>query len=233
MSDTLALPATYESESEAADKYRRILAMLTPENSAGEQIDVFGEISKLIKIADGLFEALQPIGSAHRRCASTLVGNVRNMKSQGEEDRVLADWYRFIREPKASSPATLPKDQWIVVGRPGDMGSLSGTSLDEAIDKAMRDKSYTYDAAEGPLLCYQVGEQDWVAAQNAAQALAVYAENSGDWLREDTDDLEVVLADDAMLDQEWVDEDPPHQRAGTLREWLAEATDPTYLNGTE
>jgi len=122
MSDTLALPATYESESEAADKYRRILAMLTPENSAGEQIDVFGEISKLIKIADGLFEALQPIGSAHRRCASTLVGNVRNMKSQGEEDRVLADWYRFIREPKASSPATLPKDQWIVVEAPATWG---------------------------------------------------------------------------------------------------------------
>jgi len=59
------------------------------------------------------------------------------------------------------------------------------------------------------------------------------AEYSGDWLRQDTDDFEVELASDKMLDLVWIDEDPPHAAAGTLRQWLAEAAEPSYLNGTE
>ena len=44
---------------------------------------------------------------------------------------------------------------------------------------------------------------------------------------------EVELVDEAKLDKQWVDEDPPHAECGCLRQWLAEAKEPTYLIGTE
>ncbi|MNF54653.1 hypothetical protein D3C85_921850 [compost metagenome] len=218
-----------EVKAEDANSYCRILTLLEME----EEGDPVPMIEKLIRIADGLFDALQPIGSNYRHCPSTLLTNVVNMKRHGEEDRVLADRYRFLREPKASAPETLPEEKWIVVGCAGHEDILSGEALDKAIDEAMKAKSYEYDPEGGPLLCYQVGDQDWVAAQNPEQALAVLAEYSGDWLREDTEGLEVELSSDKMLDLVWTEEDPPHAAAGTLRQWLAEATEPCYLNGTE
>jgi hypothetical protein len=218
-----------EVKAEDANSYCRILTLLEME----EEGDPVAMIEKLIRIADGLFDALQPIGSNYRHCPSTLLTNVVNMKRHGEEDRVLADRYRFLREPKASAPETLPEEKWIVVGCAGHEDILPGEALDKAIDEAMKAKSYQYDPEGGPLLCYQVGDQDWVAAQNPEQALAVLAEYSGDWLREDTEGLEVELSSDKMLDLVWTEEDPPHAAAGTLRQWLAEATEPCYLNGTE
>lgn len=218
-----------EVKAEDANNYCRILTLLEME----EEGDPVVTIENLVRIADGLFGALQPIGSNYRRCPSTLLTNVVNMKRHGEEDRVLADRYRFLREPKASAPETLPEEKWIVVGCAGYEDILSGEALDKVIDEAMKAKGYEYDPEGGPLLCYQVGESDWVAAQNPEQALAVLAEYNGDWLRQDTDDYEVELASDKMLDLQWTGEDPPHATAGSLRQWLVEATEPSYLNGTE
>ncbi|WP_414924180.1 hypothetical protein [Pseudomonas sp. IT-P291] len=218
-----------EVKAEDANSYCRILTLLEME----EEGDPVAMIEKLIRIADGLFDALQPIGSNYRRCPSTLLTNVVNMKRHAEEDRVQADRYRFLREPKASAPETLPEEKWIVVGRAGHEDILSHEALDKVIDDAMKAKAYEYDPEGGPLLCYQVGDQDWVAAQNPEQALAVLAEFSGDWLRQETDDFDTELASDKMLDLQWTDEDPPHAVVGTLRQWLAEATEPCYLNGTE
>jgi hypothetical protein len=218
-----------EVKAEDANNHCRILALLEME----EEGDPVTMVEKLVRIADGLFDALQPIGSNYRRCPSTLLTNVVNMKRHAEEDRVLADRYRFLREPKASAPETLPEEKWIVVGCTGPEDTLSGEALDKAIDEAMKAKAYEYDPEGGSLLCYQVGEQDWVAAQNPEQALAVLAEYNGDWLHQDTADYEIELASDKMLDLVWTEEDPPHAAAGTLRQWLAEATEPSYLNGTE
>ncbi|MGH8417984.1 MAG: hypothetical protein ACRER8_11990 [Pseudomonas sp.] len=212
-----------------ANNYCRILTLLEME----EEGDPVAMVEHLVRIADGLFNALQPVGSNYRRCPSTLLTNVVNMKHNAEKERGLADRYRFLREPKASAPETLPEEKWIVVGYAGHEDILSGEALDKAIDEAIRAKAYEYDPEGGPLLCYQVGEQDWVAAQNPEQALAVLAEYIGDWLHQDTADYEVELASDQMLDLQWTDEDPPHAAAGSLRQWLADATEPTYLNGTE
>ncbi|MCF5164644.1 hypothetical protein GIW45_11320 [Pseudomonas congelans] len=86
--------------------------------------------------------------------------------------------------------------------------------------------------ARPALLCFQVGEQDWVAAVDEAGARQVLEEMNGeepgayhDW--------DVELTSESMLDKQWVDEDPPHAECGCLRQWLAEANEPTYLAGVE
>lgn len=208
--------------------YQQILNLLKLQD--GE--DPVEAVYKLIRIADGVFEALQPIGQNHRRCPGTIIANVDGLKRHHDEDRPLADRYRFLREPKASAPVTLPEQEWIVVGMASHEDVLHGADLDRAIDEAMAGKRYSFDPEDGPLLCYQVGECDWVAAQNPEQALAVMAEMSGDWLHENTDDFDVELASDSALDQEWRDEDE-HFAVGTLRQWLGEAKEPCYLSGVE
>lgn len=172
-------------------------------------------------------------GLSSNHSLSTLLANVEGLKRSHEKDSPLADRYRFLREPKASAPVTLPEEQWIVVGAAGHEDVLSGAELDKAIDSAMSSKRYTFKYDDGPLICFKVGDQDWVAAQNPAQALAVLAEHYGDWLHEHSDDYEVDLASDSDHDQQWQDEDAPGVPAGSLRQWLAEATEPCYLNGTE
>jgi|GEM_PF-2563399 len=172
-------------------------------------------------------------GLSSNHSLSTLLANVEGLKRRHDEGSPLADRYRFLREPKASAPETLPEEKWIVVGCAGHQNILSREALDKAIDEAMKSKAYEYDPEGGPLLCYRVGEQDWVAAQNPEQALAVLAEYNGDWLHEHSDDYDVVLTRDSELDQQWQDEDAPGTPAGSLRQWLAEATEPCYLNGVE
>lgn len=172
-------------------------------------------------------------GLSSNHSLSTLIANVQGLKSRADKDAPLADRYRFLREPKASAPVTLPEEQWIVVGIAGHEDVLSGAELDEAIDGAMKSKSYTFRYDDGPLLCFKVGDQDWVAAQNPAQALAVLAEHNGDWLHENSDDYDVALCSEAELDQQWQDEDDPGVSVGSLRQWLSEATEPCYLNGVE
>jgi hypothetical protein len=86
---------------------------------------------------------------------------------------------------------------------------------------------------ERPLLsCFQVGESDWVAATDEDEARRILAEMNGDDPA-DYADWDVELTSESMLDKQWVDEDPPHAECGCLRQWLAEATEPTYLMGTE
>ena len=85
---------------------------------------------------------------------------------------------------------------------------------------------------ETVLKCYQVGDLDYVAATNEDEARKVLAEMNGDDPAEDAD-WDVDLVGDAKLDKQWVDEDPPHAECGCLRQWLAEATAPAYLIGTE
>lgn len=218
----------HEAQSQALVNYQKILDLLDLQE--GE--DPVGEVGKLLQIADGIYEALQPIGSCHRRSPSTLVTNVVNMKENAKRDRLFADSYRFLREPKACAPLTLPVEQRFVVSlAKGE--ALQGEQLDQAIQDSLRRKGYTYDPNDGPLQCYQVGESDWVAAQSPAQAVAVMVHYSGDWLHENTDGYEAELASDSRLDEIWYEEDDPKVRAGTLREWLAEAREPSYLNGIE
>ena len=85
---------------------------------------------------------------------------------------------------------------------------------------------------ETVLKCYQVGDLDYVAATNEDEARKVLAGMNGDDPAEYAD-WEVDLVGDAKLDKQWVDEDPPHAECGCLRQWLAEATKPCYLVGTE
>lgn len=83
-----------------------------------------------------------------------------------------------------------------------------------------------------PLRCYQVGDCDWFAATSSEQALELMREMVGDedW---DASDYVVTLTSDEMLDMRWREEDEPSKDAGSLREWLAEAKEPGWLNGTE
>ena len=85
---------------------------------------------------------------------------------------------------------------------------------------------------ETVLKCYQVGDLDYVAATNEDEARKVLAEMNGEDPAEYAD-WDVDLVDEAKLDKQWVDEDPPHDECGCLRQWLAEATKPCYLVGTE
>lgn len=82
------------------------------------------------------------------------------------------------------------------------------------------------------LRCYSVGDQDWVAATGEDEARRVLAEMNADDPAEYAD-WDVELTIETMLDRQWTDEDPPHAECGCLRDWLAEATEPTYLMGTE
>ncbi|KAA0995499.1 hypothetical protein FQ192_10700 [Pseudomonas sp. ANT_J12] len=86
--------------------------------------------------------------------------------------------------------------------------------------------------ARPDLRCYSVGDQDWVAATSEDEARRVLAEMNGDDPAEYAD-WDVELTSDKTLDMQWTDEDPPHAECGCLRDWLAEATEPTYLMGTE
>ena len=83
-----------------------------------------------------------------------------------------------------------------------------------------------------PLRCYQVGDYDWFAATSPEQALELMREIVGDeeW---DASDYEVTLSSDELLDKRWREEDEPDKDAGSLREWLAEAKEPVWLNGIE
>ncbi|UZE14746.1 hypothetical protein [Pseudomonas sp. B21-053] len=86
--------------------------------------------------------------------------------------------------------------------------------------------------ARPDLRCYSVGDQDWVAATSKDEARHVLAAMNGDDPAEYAD-WDVELASDKTLDMQWTDEEPPHAECGCLRDWLAEAIEPTYLMGTE
>jgi len=83
-----------------------------------------------------------------------------------------------------------------------------------------------------PLRCYQVGDCDWFAATSAEQALELMREVVGDdmW---DPEDYEPELSSEELLDKRWVEEDEPGKDSGSLREWLAAATEPGWIGGTE
>ena len=82
------------------------------------------------------------------------------------------------------------------------------------------------------LLCFQVGECDWVAARDEDEARRALAEIKGCDPSEYAD-LDVELTSETFLDKQWVDEESPHAECGCLRQWLAETTEPSYLIGTE
>ena len=86
--------------------------------------------------------------------------------------------------------------------------------------------------ARPDLRCYSVGDQDWVAATSEDEARRVLAEMN-DYDPVDYADWDVEQTSEAMLDRQWTDEVPPHAECGCLRDWLAEATEPTYLMGSE
>lgn len=83
-----------------------------------------------------------------------------------------------------------------------------------------------------PLCCYQVGDCDWFAATSPEQALELMREmaDEEDW---DPSDYKVTLSSDEILDKRWREEDEPDKDVGSLREWLAEAEGPGWLNGIE
>lgn len=83
-----------------------------------------------------------------------------------------------------------------------------------------------------PLRCYQVGDCDWFAATSPEQALELMREiaDDEDW---DPRDYQVTLSSEEMLDKRWREEDEPDKDAGSLRQWLAEAEEPGWINGIE
>lgn len=83
-----------------------------------------------------------------------------------------------------------------------------------------------------PLRCYQVGDYDWFAATSPEQAQELMREIVGDedW---DASDYQVTLSSDELLDKRWREEDEPDKDAGSLREWLAAAEKPGWINGIE
>ena len=85
---------------------------------------------------------------------------------------------------------------------------------------------------ETVLKCYQVGDVDYVAATDENEARKVLAEMNGEDPVEYAD-WDVELVDEAKLDKQSVDEDPPHAECGCLRQWLAKANEPAYLIGAE
>jgi len=85
---------------------------------------------------------------------------------------------------------------------------------------------------ENELKCYAVGDCDWVAAFDEAGARRVLEEMNGEESGA-YGDWEVELVSDEWLDKPWCDEDDRTKIVGTLREYLAAATEPTYLAGTE
>ena len=79
---------------------------------------------------------------------------------------------------------------------------------------------------------YAVGDCDFVAAFDEDGAIAVLANTNGDEPINYAD-WDVELVDDEQLDKPWCDEDDRTKIVGTLREWLAAATEPTWFAGTE
>ena len=84
-----------------------------------------------------------------------------------------------------------------------------------------------------PLRCYQVGDCDWFAASSPEEALTLMREIVGDEDGWDPEDYEVELTSEELLDKRWVEEDEPGNDAGSLREWLAAASEPGWISGTE
>lgn len=80
------------------------------------------------------------------------------------------------------------------------------------------------------LHCYLVGDHDYYAANSALEAEQLHLDQNE--LEEvDRESAQLVLG--ALLDKPWQDENNPGVAAGTLREWLAEASAPGWLSGTE
>ncbi|MEG0868982.1 MAG: hypothetical protein RSD49_01425 [Hafnia sp.] len=77
------------------------------------------------------------------------------------------------------------------------------------------------------LRCFQVGDCDWFAATSPEQALELMRELVGY-----DDEYSVVLASEDTLDCRWREADESDVDAGSLREWLAAATEPGWLAGT-
>lgn len=77
---------------------------------------------------------------------------------------------------------------------------------------------------------YQVGDHDYYAASSAAEAEQLHLNVNE---LDEVDRESAQLVPDEVLDKPWQDEDQPGIDAGTLRQWLSEATAPCWLSGTE
>lgn len=77
------------------------------------------------------------------------------------------------------------------------------------------------------LKCYRVGDHDYYAAHDADEAVKLHYELS------EVDDEDAVEITGLLLDTPWNDEETKKVLPGTLRSWLAEATEPKWLSGTE
>ncbi|MDU9398070.1 hypothetical protein [Pseudomonas sp. zfem003] len=80
------------------------------------------------------------------------------------------------------------------------------------------------------LRCFWIDDHDFYAAHDEAEARRLHCEMCG---LEDSDIDDCVLVVGAMLDIQWCGEEDPEKPIGTLRQWLAEATEPCWLSGTE
>lgn len=79
------------------------------------------------------------------------------------------------------------------------------------------------------LRCYLIGDHDYYAAESAEQAIELHRDMLA--LDDDEDIGECVEVVGKLLDVLWDDEEG--NPAGTLRQWLAEATEPEWIAGTE
>jgi len=77
--------------------------------------------------------------------------------------------------------------------------------------------------------CYVVDDHDYYAACSAEQAKKMHM-YSCQFDEDDIDDVCLVVG--SLLDTVWFDEES-QEPVGSLRQWLAEATEPCWIAGTE
>lgn len=77
--------------------------------------------------------------------------------------------------------------------------------------------------------CYVVDDHDYYAAYSAEQAKKMHMD-SCQFDEDDIDDVCLVVG--SLLDTVWFDEES-QEPVGSLRQWLAEATEPGWIAGTE
>jgi hypothetical protein len=86
--------------------------------------------------------------------------------------------------------------------------------------------------AETELKAYYVGDHDYYAATSLQEAIQLHNDLIGDPDLVEGHEDDSGEVDEATLDKRWVSCDTKED-IGSMREWLAEATEPGWLAGTE
>lgn len=133
-----------------------------------------------------------------------------------------------VRTMRWDRPAIEGENQWRKED-PGAFERLGAARTIRAVRSAPQQDMLGNEVHSLGLRCYQVGESDWFAATSPEHALQLMRQLEGE---DEMAEYEVVLSSDEELDQGWCNADEPEKCVGSLREWLAAATEPGWLAGT-